>query len=622
MEYPLGTVPTVELIMNRVHPEDRAQVEEMVGRAAREGARMDLKHRLIMPDGRVKHIHIIARNIAPEGKIYEIVGAVSDISEQHKTEAALKGAIARSRESEIQLRTIVDSIPTLAWRAGPDGSAEFFNERWLKYTGLSKEQADGMGWTVAVHPDDVEKLHGCWSKIITTKCEGEIEARLRRFDGEYRWFLFRAAPCLDEEENIHNLYGTNTDIEDRHASEHVVRGHLSALTQMLELLAHERDPDQLPRHVLNTILTQLGAASVSIWERHGESLDLIGVDEEGEFRTGAEAGYFEDSFPVDGEAPPLWVEALQTGTHFVIEDIDREPHRLILADGRTAVWYRRDLKPPFAHLEAHLSAQGVRGLLISPMFLAGRLSGIIKIRFKGARVFGREEIELTKALGQQAMLALQVMHLSEESRRAAVAAERNRMARDIHDTLAQGFTGVIAQLQAAKGAASSNGMADATQYIEQAEALARSSLGEARRSVRALRPRSLREGGLCIALEGLFRRMSAGASPKAVFQSHGEPRAMPLEWEQELLRIAQESLTNTINHANASQFEAVLDFEPDQIRLRLADNGRGFNPNVEHEGLGLIGMKERVDRMGGRFFLRTQPGRGTEISILLRHPKE
>ena len=125
-----------------------------------------------------------------------------------------------------------------------------------------------------------------------------------------------------------------------------------------------------------------------------------------------------------------------------------------------------------------------------------------------------------------------------------------------------------------------------------------------------------------MALDGLFKRMSVGANPKAVFQNHGEPRAMPLEWEEELLRIAQESLTNTINHANASQFEAVLDFEPGQIRLRLADDGRGFNPDVECEGLGLIGMKERVDRMGGRFILRTQPGHGTEILIVLRHPKE
>lgn len=97
---------------------------------------------------------------------------------------------------------------------------------------------------------------------------------------------------------------------------------------------------------------------------------------------------------------------------------------------------------------------------------------------------------------------------------------------------------------------------------------------------------------------------------------------MPLEWEEELLRIAQESLTNTINHANASQFEAVLDFEPEQIRLRLADDGQGFNPNVEHEGLGLIGMKERVDRMGGQFILCTELGRGTEILIVLHHPKD
>ncbi len=641
---PLDSEVTHELFLNCVHPDDRERVnaEVMAALEGKDGGEYRCEYRIKrQSDG--ADCCVTARGQAffdSSGQAIRFLGTLMDVTEQKHTEEAsaryhleLEQRIAERtadlaksnqslRKSEDYLQLAIDTIPGLVWTSLPDGHIEYLNRRWLDYTGMKQEDAKGWGWQVAIHPDDLPGLAIYWKSILATGVAGEYEARLRRSDGQFRWFLFRGVPLRDEEGAVVKWYGTNTDIEDRHASEHVVRGHLDALTQMLEVLAQERDPDQLPKHVVNTILTRLGAASVTIWERHGDKLDLLGVAEEGEFRTGAEVGYFEGSIPVMGEAPPLWVEALQTGTHFVIENIDKEPHRLILADGRTAVWYRRDLTRPFAHLEAHLSAKGVRGLLVSPMFLAGRLSGIIGIRFKGTRVFGREEIELTKALAQQAMLALQVMHLSEQSRRAAVTAERNRMARDIHDTLAQGFTGVIAQLQAAKGAAAANGMADAAEYIEQAEALARSSLGEARRSVRALRPRSLREGGLYIALDGLFKRMSVGANPKIIFQSHGEPRAMPLEWEEELLRIAQESLTNTINHAKASQFEAVLDFDPEQIRLRLADDGRGFDPDVEYEGLGLIGMKERVDRMGGRFILRTQPGHGTEILIVLRHPKE
>jgi PAS domain S-box-containing protein len=231
MEYPITTTPTVELIMDRVHPEDRAQVEEMVGRSAREGTRMDLKHRLMMTDGRLKHIHIIARNIAPKQETYEFVGAVSDITEQHNVEAALEEALARSKESEIQLRTIINTIPTLAWRAEPDGSGEFFSERWLKYTGLSKEQAVGMGWTVAVHPDDVGELLEYWTRIIAAKCQGAIEARFRRYDGEYRWFLFRAAPCFDEQGYIVKWYGTNTDIEDLKRAEVELRRSESLLAE-------------------------------------------------------------------------------------------------------------------------------------------------------------------------------------------------------------------------------------------------------------------------------------------------------------------------------------------------------------------------------------------------------
>jgi PAS domain S-box-containing protein len=125
--------------------------------------------------------------------------------------------------SEDQLRTILDSIPALAWAARPDGSAEFFNRRWLDYTGLSAEQARDWTWTTALHPDDLNRLTDYWRSILDSGEPGEIEARLRRFDGEYRWFLFRASPSRDQSGKVVKWYGTNTDIDDRKRAEDALR---------------------------------------------------------------------------------------------------------------------------------------------------------------------------------------------------------------------------------------------------------------------------------------------------------------------------------------------------------------------------------------------------------------
>jgi formate hydrogenlyase transcriptional activator len=120
---------------------------------------------------------------------------------------------------EDQLRAIIDTIPTLAWSADPDGSAEFFNRRWLDYAGISIEEARNWGWTAAVHADDRNRLSDYWQSILASGQPGEIEARLRRFDGEYRWFLFRAEPLRDDLGDITRWYGANTDIEDRKRAE-------------------------------------------------------------------------------------------------------------------------------------------------------------------------------------------------------------------------------------------------------------------------------------------------------------------------------------------------------------------------------------------------------------------
>jgi len=121
------------------------------------------------------------------------------------------------------IRLVVDTIPTLAWSADPDGSADFFNQRWLDYTGLSAEQAFGSGWEVAIHPDDLSRILETFRQALNSLKPYEVEGRFRRFDGEFRWFLFRGSPLRDRSGKVAKWYGTNTDLEERKLAEEALR---------------------------------------------------------------------------------------------------------------------------------------------------------------------------------------------------------------------------------------------------------------------------------------------------------------------------------------------------------------------------------------------------------------
>src|SRR6202171_5787630 len=139
----------------------------------------------------------------------------------------------RTRQAQ-DVRLVGDAIPTLAWSARPDGSAEFFNRRWLDYAGLSIDEVRDWGWTAAVHAGDLNRLADYWRSILASGESGEIEARLRRFDGVHRWFLFRASPLRDESGNIVKWYGTNADIEERKRAEEALRSDEQSLRLIVD----------------------------------------------------------------------------------------------------------------------------------------------------------------------------------------------------------------------------------------------------------------------------------------------------------------------------------------------------------------------------------------------------
>ncbi len=139
--------------------------------------------------------------------------------------------------SETQLRVMIDIIPAMAWCCLPDGANEFTNKRWLDYTGFSQDEALGWGWQRAVHPDDLEKLVQTWRAVLASGKPGGGESRMRRFDGEYRWFLIRAEPVRDPHGNVARWYGTSTDIEDLKRREKEFRDLVDYIPQLVVILA-------------------------------------------------------------------------------------------------------------------------------------------------------------------------------------------------------------------------------------------------------------------------------------------------------------------------------------------------------------------------------------------------
>jgi signal transduction histidine kinase len=213
--------------------------------------------------------------------------------------------------------------------------------------------------------------------------------------------------------------------------------------------------------------------------------------------------------------------------------------------------------------------------------------------------------------------AEQNLRISESHRQTAVLNERNRMARDMHDTLAQGFTGVIVQLEAAKNASGHGASADMETHVNRATELARHSLSEARRTIRALRPEALEHSELSVALRVLMEHMTAGTELRGEFSTRGEPRSLTASTEDNLLRIHQEILTNTLKHSGAKLVTAALSFEETAVVLGIKDDGVGFDVSTKHDGLGLLGIRERVRQMNGKLTIESRRGSGTSIQVAI-----
>ena len=373
-----------------------------------------------------------------------------------------------------------------------------------------------------------------------------------------------------------------------------------ALRGCLDALASVPELDEFLGQVMAAMTRQLGATSSVLrlrnFEKNFLTLDLVFQD--GRVMTPTEARY-----PDNLQTIPLDERQLN-----------------LLKQPTTVIHLLDDAAPTPEAFRSYLLGMGVKTSLVVPLMSARQLVGSLTFRFTEDREFRPEELEIARALASQASLAIQLTRLANGARQTAVLEERNKLAGEIHDSLAQMFTGITLQLGAARKVIK-RGTDNGLTYLERAIDLAQFGLAEARRTAFSLHTTVIEESGLIAALQKLVERSNIPGRLHCTFHFAGAPEEnVPTFVQQDLLRIAQEAMSNAVRHAKPTVISVSLRCESPNLVLEITDNGFGIaDPQTAFkEGFGLSNMRTRAERLGAQLEVRTSARRGT--SIVVRMP--
>lgn len=521
---------------------------------------------------------------------------LAEVAARQQIEVAL-------RESEQRFRSTFEQAAVGMVIANLEGQWLQVNQRFCALVGYTSEELLSLTFERITHPHtlaaNVSSIPGLISGEIS---HYQTEKRYIRKDGSSIWVYLTVSVARDEAGVASYFIVVVQDISQRKEAELVSQGQKLALQRTLNFLATEPELDKFLGQALTTVTEQLDAAVADIWldDSQNNRSWLHLTSWQGRILTAA-------AQPDHPGASPLLISDFQ---HYSCWQSLHEQH---------APYVYHDLPnhPEMVAFRAWAAARGgVEMALLIPLVLGQEYLGTVMIGHLQDRPHRPEEVELATALAQQVVLALQLTRLAQATQQAAIVEERNRMAREIHDTLAQTFTSISIQLNNAQHLAEQHPEV-ARDIIEQVKTLAHVGLSEARRSVWSLHPDADEYRDLASALQRALQQITAGTSLQAELSLYGTPCLVPPDIGMNLLRIAQEAATNTLRYAHAQNLLLELCFEADAILLRIKDDGIGFDPQLHTGGggFGLLGMQQRCARLGGQFSIISQPGAGTEILV-------
>jgi two-component system CheB/CheR fusion protein len=566
-----------------VHPEDRAAALETYHAAIAGDGDYDSECRFINP--RTGEIiwaraqgHIIRDNGgAPIG----LIGITQNTTGRKLAEAALA-------ESQERLRLIADNVPQVIWTNEPGGKADYFNQRWYEYTGLTYEESAGPGWQAVVHPDDAPASVERWEKALAAGDVFDAEYRLRAVDGSYRWFIGRNVPLRADGEVV-SWFGTATDINDLKEAQAALHETQERFRLLVEG-AQDYAMFLLDQENVITFWSN-GAERVFGWseaEVLGRGGDLIFTPED----------------KAKGAVQHELTTALEEG-----RALDRRWH--LRKDG-SRLW--------------------TDGIMMRLNHEGGAVRGFAKIardatdqrRAEDELAHARDEMEqrvlertqelmatnnqLERTMAQRQQLERELLEISER--------EKRRIGEDLHDMVCQELTATALSLKSsAKKLASESPSASAA--LEESAQTVNRNVVIARELAGGLQAVELTASGLKNALRDLAAQASENAGIKCHFKAARGVRVPDDTVALHLYRIAQEAVTNAVKHSGAKNILISLDRNSTHTCVTVQDDGKGFVVKKRGKGLGLHMMRYRANGLGGELKIERRRTGGMEITCVI-----
>jgi PAS domain S-box-containing protein len=593
------------------HEKDRAASEAILAEAA-EGQQRNyrIEKRYRRKDGNVIWADVSSTLVPATGSTPAFFATVIvDITERKRAEVEL-------RESEQRLQDIVDNTTAVVFVKDLDLRYLLVNREFERRHRVRRDQIRGKT-DFDIHPPEVaEAVRYNDRQVIEAGAPIQFEETALS-DGGKRVYVSAKFLLRDRTGKPYAVCCIATDITESKRAEEmqaaiaheremfaqqraIQQGRANeAFRECLDALASVRELDDFLGQVMAAITRQLGALSSLLRVRNFEqnTLPVELVFQNGRVMT-----------PDEAKFPDCWRSLSLV-----------EQRAACFLDQPTTVTRILDPHSPIPEpLRFYLLGLGVKTLLIIPLTSGGQANGQLSFRFAEERDFDPEELEIARTLATQASLAIQLTQLAKTARQSAVLVERNRLAGEIHDSLAQNFAGISMQLLVATEEMQMKGE-DALSHVERATDLARFGLSEARRSALSLRSDIIEESGLIEALRRLVERANIPGLLRCSFRSSEVPEeSLAPSVQQDLLRIAQEAISNAVRHARPTVISVSLRWNPPNLVLEIRDNGSGIaNDRSSDEGFGFANMRARAKNIGAELDIRSATGSGTSVVVRL-----
>lgn len=578
------------------------------------------------------------------GPIYELKKAVEDVSGGNfgrqvnvKTgdeledlglgfnhmSVQLSQSYAALKEREERLALVMQGTNDGIWDWNLQTGEIYYSPRWKSMLGYEDHEIANRfeTWRDLIHPEDAARaVAAVNSHIESGETAFHLEHRLRHKNGEYRWILARGTLLRDENHRPLRMVGSHSDITKRRRAENELREayetmeervvertkYLAALNNISALVNRSLDIEQTLKDALDKILDITGM-------QHGAAYRLEGI-RGGEWLT------------------PEETNSLELDHLFLNPLVYRElPEKAVIATGRIPlqgsgvepfldseaplVWEVDPGLPPTDLFSVFVKV-GCEQIVSLPLKVKGRLIGVIQGGNCSRRDFSAEEFTLLSAIGQQVGVSAENARLHQAVQRTATLEERARLARELHDSVTQSLYSVTLLAEAAARLLSSGDSLMAAEHLQELRDAAQESLREMRLLVYELRPSALEKHGLADALRLRLEAVESRSGIKTNLLVEGTENIL-YETKSELYQIAQETLNNILKHSHAANVQVKLRFQKDSTTMEIKDDGVGFDPELAASsgGMGLAGLSERAEKVGGRFQVESAPGRGACIRI-------